>query len=64
VPKQEASLVEIGVLRDDCESVFGGVSPDGIVVGSLQAKLADMPRARIEIAEEGEETGREILVEQ
>src|SRR3989442_5292534 len=44
--------------------MLGSVSPDGVVVGSLQANLADMRRVRIEVADEGEETGREVLVEE
>jgi len=64
VPQQEAPLVEIGILRDDREPMLGGVSPDGIVIGSLQANLADMRRARVEVREDGEETGREVLVEE
>src|SRR5712664_3589857 len=44
--------------------MLGSVSPDGVVVGSLQANLADMRRVRMEVADEGEETGREVLVEE
>src|SRR5438128_10143291 len=43
---------------------LGGVLPDGVVVGSLQADLADMRRARVEVCESGQKTGREILVEE
>src|SRR5437899_10635035 len=64
VPQQEAPFVEIGIPRDDREPMLGSVSPDGVVVGSLQANLADMRRVRIEVADEGEETGREVLVEE
>src|SRR5437773_8735430 len=64
VPPQKAPLVEIGVLRNYCEPALRGVPPDGVVIGSLQANLADMRRARIEVREEGEEAGREVLVEE
>src|SRR2546422_5189361 len=43
---------------------LGGVLPDGVVVGSLQADLADMRRARVQVCESGQKTGREILVEE
>jgi hypothetical protein len=64
VAQQEAPLVEIGVLRDDRKAVGDGVSPDAIVVCRLQANLADMSRARVKIAEDHEQTGREVLVEE
>src|SRR5205823_4153648 len=48
----------------DREPILGCVSPDGVVIGSLKANLADMRRARVEVAEDGEETGREVLVEE
>src|SRR2546425_7048121 len=52
------------LLGDDGETVLGGVLPDGVVGGGLQADLADMRRARVEVCEGGQKTGRKILVEE
>ena len=32
-------------------------APDGVVIGSLQAGVLDMRRARVEVHEDGDETG-------
>ena len=42
VPEQKASFVKVGILRHDHEGMLGRVPPDGVIVGSLQADLADM----------------------
>src|SRR4029453_12310059 len=55
--------MEIGVLRDDREPVFGGVLPDRVVIRSLQADIAEVGRARVEVADDVKEPAREVLVE-
>jgi len=38
---------EIGILRDDHQTLAGGVPPDGYVVGAEQAGAADVLGSRI-----------------
>ena len=62
--ENEAALVEVGVLGDDCQPMLGRVSPDDVVIGRRETNIADVRGTGVEGGEIGKQAGRQVLVEQ
>ena len=58
---KKATLVEVGVLRDDHKPMLGGIAPDPIVIGRLKTNLADVGRVRVQIDELRDETDTRMV---
>ena len=56
--------MEVRVLGDDHEAVVSGITPNGLVIGLFQTLEYDLAATRIGILQEGDDTPRQILVEQ
>ena len=61
--EEEGQVVEIAILRHDGKVVFTGMSPDGGVVGSLQAQLPHMHDRVAQVPQQLRESRGEVLVE-
>ena len=56
--------MKIRVLGGDREAVGHSVIPDRLIGGTSQSNLADVGRARIDLAEARSQAGRQVLIEQ
>ena len=61
---EEAHLVEVGVFRENRETVVSGVIPDGCVGRSGQTDIANVDGPRKLIRQGGDETRGDVLVEE
>ena len=62
--ENKATLVEVGVLGDDCQPMLGRVPPDDVVIGRRETNIADVRGTGVQVSEVGKQAGRQILVEQ
>ena len=60
---QEAELMEIGVFRDDCESMLGGIGPHRSVIGRREPDGAHVCGPWKQVGEPLHEARREVLIE-
>lgn len=56
--------MKVAVLRHDGETLLPRICPDGFVGGTVESGRLHMRAAGIDIGEQGNKTGGEILVEQ
>ena len=61
---KETTLMKVGVLGHDRESVGPSVGPHGGVIGSGKADVAHMKRLRVQIGESLGESPGQVLVEE
>jgi hypothetical protein len=56
--------MKVLISRDDDESMVASMGPNRTVRAGCQAYFTDMDRARIQVSERPDKTGRQILVKQ
>ena len=61
---QDGKIGEIRVLRHHDEAVLGGMTPNGLIVRSIEAKQSNLARAREKIAQKLRKLVTQILIEQ
>ena len=63
-PKEKASLVKIGVLRHDGQSVLNGIVLNDLVVCRMQRHISNVDRAWVEITDKFDQSRGQIVVKE
>ena len=59
-----AAFIEVGIARDDNETIVPGVAPDGVIVGALHPHETHMGGSGIQIVQRLNQAIGKVLVEE